>query len=147
MTFQQWLDCFNPSIICLQGTHSTSEHEIKQSFKDTSYSIASSPGSINSVGVAILFKNTIKCEQSWRNKAGRFIISDLNLGNYTIRIVNVYGPNKQKDGIHYFESLYQALDPNTPTFFCGDFNVVPSDTLDRLDAVLHRPIRIIGPLL
>ena len=70
MTFQQWLDCFNPSIICLQGTHSTSEHEIKQWFKDTSFSIASSPGSIHSAGVLILFKNTIKCEQSWRDKFG-----------------------------------------------------------------------------
>ena len=83
------------------------------------------------MGVAILFKNTIKCEQSWRNKAGRFIISDLNLGNYTIRIVNIYGRNNQKDGIQYFETLYEALDPNTPTIFCGDFNVVPSDTLAR----------------
>ena len=125
LLFQQWLDCFNPSIICLQETHSTSEHEIEQWFKDTSYSIASSLGSINSAGVAILFKNTIKCEQSWRDKAGCFIISDLNLRNCTIRIVNIYGPHNQKDRIQYFESLYQVLDPNTPTFFVETLTLYP----------------------
>ena len=35
---------------------------------------------------------------------------ETNLGYHTIRIVNIYGPNNQKDGIQYFESLYQALE-------------------------------------
>jgi exonuclease III len=53
--------------------------------------------------------------------------------------VNIYAPNTAKPASTFFESLYQVLDPDTPTVLCGDFNNVVDAIKDRFRCKSQTP--------
>ena len=134
-----WLNCFKVDIVCLQETHSCSETEFDNWFSNNNvninnkrkYKIISSPGTIRSSGVAILYNPKYRLVHSWRDTAGRLLTAEFNFGNLNFQIACLYGPNNRNDGQLFFESFYQALNPNLPVLLCGDFNTTPNPHLDR----------------
>jgi hypothetical protein len=56
-----------------------------------------------------------------------------------IQLVNIYAPNTAKPASTFFESLYQVLDPDTPTVLGGDFNTVVDPIKDRFGCNSQSP--------
>ena len=140
LTLIAWLNCFQPSIVCLQETHSTSEKEFSDWFSgtnpsttNTNYKCISSPGTARSRGVAILYRpEALSVVSSWKDDSGRLVIAEFSRNNLNFQVASLYGPNNKKDGSLFFESFYQALDPDLPVLLCGDFNTVVDPCSDRL---------------
>lgn len=138
-TLFQWLNCFGPDVVCLQETHSVSENEFADWVSDESqngnntkaYSCVSSPGLVRSSGVAILYRKSLSIVQSFKDTDGRLVGCEVKYNDYHFQVACVYGPNNKAAGSVFFESLYQALDPDVPAFLCGDFNMVLDPVLDR----------------
>ena len=138
-TLMQWLNCFGPDIVCLQETHSKSEREFSSWFSSTNvniqnsynYKCISSPGTVRSCGVAILFKPNFSLESCFCDQSGRLVIGNFKTLNRQFQVACLYGPNKKTLGQTFFESFFQALDIDFPVFLCGDFNTVVDPLIDR----------------
>ena len=112
--FSSWLD------------HATSSGSNKFGYK-----CISSPGSILSCGVAILYNPSYDVVSCSRDQDGRLLCAEFSKDGSLIQLVNIYAPNTAKPASTFFESLYQVLDPDTPTVLCGDFNTVVDSIKDR----------------
>ena len=138
-TLMSWLNCVTPDLVCMQETHATSEKEAEHWFSKNNlninnkydYQCISSPGQPRSAGVALLYKPSYQVVKKWRDEASRLIIAEFRRDNLNFQVVCLYGPNKKDEGAVFFESLYQAIDPDLPVFLCGDFNTVVNPRLDR----------------
>ena len=94
----------------------------------------SSPGSICSAGVAILYRPSVSVKLVKCDDHGRFIIvraAFVEVESSVIQLVNIYGPNECGPGEAFFQPLLPEIDPTIPTVLCGDFNTVPDAVLDR----------------
>ena len=139
-TLMEWLNCFGPDIVCLQETHSKSEAEFESWFSCSNpninnkikYKCTSSPGRVRICGVAILYKPHIRLVNTFRDVAGRLVIGTFNIRGSEFQLACVYGPNNKVAGQTFFESFYQALDPDYPILLGGDFNTVVNPRVDRL---------------
>ena len=69
---------------------------------------------------------------SWKNDSGRLVIAEFSRNDLNFQIASLYGPNNKKDSSIFFESFYQALDPDLPVSLCGDFNTVVDSCSGRL---------------
>jgi exonuclease III len=141
-TLFSWLNYVQADIICLQETHSTSVAEFESwvLFETNAgnnlqqYSVISSPGSVRSAGVAVLYKPSLKLDATFRDDVGRLVIahfSDPSCDSSPFQMVNIYGPNRRQLGEDLFTSILQQIDPSLPTFLCGDFNTVVDPHIDR----------------
>ena len=138
-TLMQWLNCFGPDIVCLQETHSKSESEFLSWFSSSNFNIQnsfnykciSSPGSVRSCGVAILYKPSFSLESCFRDQSGRLVIGNFKMLDSQFQVACLYEPNKKSLGQPFFESFFQALDIDFPVFLCGDFNTVVDPLIDR----------------
>ncbi len=142
-TLFSWLNCVKADIICSQETHSTSAAEFESWVKNETdadnnlqcYSVISSPGSVRSVGVAILFKPSLKLDATFHDDTGRLVIanfSDIASDSSPFQVVNIYGPNRCQLGEEFFTSILPHIDPSLPIVLCGDFNTVVDPQIDRL---------------
>ena len=142
-TLFSWLNCVKADIIALQETHSTSQDEFRSWVAEESsannniqrYSVVSSPGSIRSRGVAVLYKPSLEVQRVITDDEGRFVIiffSDAASNSSPFQLINIYGPNRKQLGEEFFESLFSQIDPAMPSILCGDFNTVVDPHLDRL---------------
>ena len=138
-TLMEWLNCFGPDFVCLQETHSISEDEFLSWFTNNinihnrfRYRSISSPGSVRSCGVAILYKTHFHLENCFRDTSGRLVVGTFKRQDSVFQIASLYGPNKKPAGQIFFESLFPALDPDIPLFLGGDFNTVVNANIDRL---------------
>jgi exonuclease III len=142
-TLFSWLNCVKADIIALQETHSTSQDEFRSWVTEESsannnfqrYSVVSSPGSIRSRGVAVLYKPSLEVQRVITDDEGRFVIiffSDAASNSSPFQFINIYGPNRKQLGEEFFESLFLQIDPAMPSILCGDFNTVVNPHLDRL---------------
>ena len=95
------------------------------------YKCLSSPGSIRSCGVAILYRSHFTSTSCSRDQAGRLISACFSSDSDTFQLCNVYGPNSSTAGDQFFQSLYPILDPDLPVVLCGDFNTVVDPIRDR----------------
>ena len=146
-TLMSWLNCFPIDMVCLQETHSSSEDECTNWFSTNNvninnskrFKVISSPGTNRSSGVALLYNPKYTLVHRWRDTAGRLLTAEFSFGNLNFQVVCLYGPNNRKDGQLFFESLYQAIDPNTPVLLCGDFNTVTYPYLDRFGCNPNSP--------
>ena len=57
---------------------------------------------------------------------------EFSRNNLNFQVASLYGPNNKKHGSLFFESFFQALDPDLPMLLCGDFNTVVDPCSDRL---------------
>ena len=98
------------------------------------YSVISSPGSIRSAGVAILYRPSLHLNGMLHDDCGRFVVAHFSASSHDstpFQVVNIYGPNRRRLGEEFFEHLLQQVDPSLPTILCGDFNTVVDADLDR----------------
>ena len=119
--FSSWLD------------HATSSGSNKFGYK-----CISSPGTILSCGVAILYNPSYDVVSCSRNQDGRLLCAEFSKDGNLIQLVNIYA-NTAKPESTFFESLYQVLDPDTPTVLCGDFNTVVDPIKDRFGSNSQSP--------
>ena len=126
-----YLSKTNASIICLQDTHWSSKDEpiIRSIWKgDCILNGISS----NSRGVAILFNTSVEYSiaSSYKDNEGNLISLDLNLGDISIKLINLYAPNR--DSPEFFEKIKEILHLSTQTFtmMVGDFNLILNPLLD-----------------
>ena len=146
-TLMEWLNCFGPDIVCLQETHAVSEDEFSTWFSVSNsqfknkykYKCISSPGRVRSCGVAILYKPFLKLKHSIRDTDGRLVIGTFNAYGSDFQLVCLYGPNNKIAGNAFFESFFQALDPDMPILLGGDFNTVVDPYIDRLGCNPNSP--------
>lgn len=141
-TLFSWLNCVKADVVCLQETHSISPEEFTSWVAtETSngnnfnrYAAISSPGSVRSAGVAILYTPFFKLEEVVVCHAGRGLLarfSSASCDTSPIQVINIYGPNQRKPGDEFFASLMSNVDPSLPTILGGDFNTVVDPALDR----------------
>ena len=126
-----YLSTMDANIICLQDTHWTANDEkiLKQMWKGNAIL---NGFSTNSRGVAILLNTNFeyKIISEYKDEDGRLIALDINLTEFSIRLITVYSPNK--DTPNFFNNLNGLLDENTQDylFICGDLNLVLNPSCD-----------------
>ena len=146
-TLMSWLNCFAPDIVCLQETHSISEEEFSEWFSVSNldienkikYQCISSPGTVRSSGVAILYKPDFEVLSTSRDQAGRLIATDFCQSGYSFQVICVYAPNTKNPAQLFFESIYQVLSIDLPVFFCGVFNTTVNPHIDRSGCIPNSP--------
>ena len=132
--FYSWLANSSIDVVCLQETHASSEAEITNWFP--SFSTVSSPGSVKSRGVAILFRpSKFKLLQSRRDDLGRPVEVDLAFpSGSVVRVVTIYAPNRNPERNTFLEDVASSLDSSVFTILTCDFNAVFDPSVDRRGA-------------
>ena len=136
-----WLNCVKADVVCLQETHSISRDEFVtwvslETEADNNlqhYSVLSSPGSVRSRGVAVLYKPSLSVDSEAFDDIGRLQVIKFSVcaTDSSFQLVNLYGPNRKPDGEVFFESIGSKVDASLPTIACGDFNTVVDPVIDR----------------
>ena len=132
----QWLKKKNFSIYMLQEVHCTKNSSGVWAV-EWGYTALFSGAASNKAGVAILFNNnfSFKILKQFCDKEGRCIIIDLEVGELTLTICNIYAPNK--DDPAFFEAVFKEM----LSFRCdeiifgGDFNLVLDILKDKRGGV------------
>ena len=78
MSLLQWLSHLSLDVVCLQETRTTSCAECVSWFSSYGFLVLSSPGTVHSSGVAILFRLTLDLVNSAFHSNGRFIMGHFN---------------------------------------------------------------------
>lgn len=137
-----WLSCIKADVVCLQETHCISQDEFvswvsSESAVDNNceqYSVLSSPGTVRSRGVAILYRPSLSVDCEVLDDQGRLQVVTFSIcssDSVSFQLVNIYGPNRKAEGETFFESIGSKFDASLPTVLCGDFNTVVDPVLDR----------------
>ena len=130
------------SVYCLQDVHFTKDME---QFVGSEWGLACFFSSFrsNSRGVVILFNNNVEYKAKWvkKDEHGNLLIVDLEIGDYKITLVNLYGPKNDDPGFYDHScTILNDLD-STHIILCGDFNLVLSESLDCVNYVnLNNPL-------
>ena len=114
-----------PDILCLQDTHwLTEDKKLIKTLWEGECLINGSQ--TNARGVAILINKTFeyKILSVERDTVGNLISASLSLNEFTVKIINIYGPNK--DSPDFFTSLKEKIEHSNTDYciVCGDFNIV-----------------------
>lgn len=134
-----WVKTKNPTIVCLQETHSTEEvmRTWENEWGGTAYF---SNCTSKSAGVCILFRNTLdfKVNNIAIDCNGRYIVVDLSLQEQRLTLVCLYGYNT--DEPQFFHEIMQKITvfKNNSVILCGDWNFVQDKSLDTYNIVLDR---------
>ena len=126
-----YFEKLNASIICFQDTHWTSKDEqmVKSLWKGD---CILNGNSSNSRGVAILLNTNFeyKILSIAKDDEGNMITLDLVMGDISLKLLNLYAPNK--DSPQFFEKVKETLELNTQayTMIAGDLNLVMDPLLD-----------------
>lgn len=106
------------NIILVQETHlrASEAKEFDRDFKTKSFW---SYGSHNARGVGIIFLNTqgFRINKFEKDTEGRVLSVDIIMGEQATRIINIYGPNKQKESQEFFSEIM-------PYYFIGSYNFI-----------------------
>ena len=126
-----YLDKLNAGIICLQDTHwvDSDIRTIKQIWNGDCFIKGEKT---NSRGVAILIKKNFeyKVLSTFSDVSGNLISINLALRDFTLQLVNIYGPNV--DSPEYYAELYDLILKCEQDYIilCGDFNLALEPALD-----------------
>jgi exonuclease III len=124
-------------ISILVDTHSTKQRE-KQWQHEWGYISRFSSHSSASRGVAVLFKNSFEfhINQEIIDECGNFIILDINIQDYRMTLVAIYGPNE--DNPDFFKKLVFNINQfdNSSVIIAGDWNVVQDYRVDILSIII-----------
>ena len=118
-------------MVCLQETHATSCAECVSWFSSYGFLVLSTPGSVHSSGVAILFRPTLDLVNSVFDSNGHFIMGHFKYHGLTFGVACVYAPNRNPDRNDFLDFCIEKIDPSTPTVIGGDFNTVFDRSSDR----------------
>ena len=115
----------------MQDTHWTSKDEntVRSMWKGECILNGESS---NSRGVAVLLNTNFEYNIMSVSKDvdGNMIVLDLNIGDISIKLLNIYAPNK--DSPEFFNHIKDIIEPNIQTYIllCGDLNLVLDPLLD-----------------
>jgi exonuclease III len=93
----------------------------------------------NGRGVAILIAMSLNIviNREWRDQAENAMVMDVTLGNYTVTLGSIYGPNNT--GREFYRFLNQAITESTGRYkiIGGDWNTVldPQPILQNIDVI------------
>ena len=128
----------NPDIVCLQDTHWITEDlaEIKKIWDGECiiHGIKT-----NSRGVAILFGKNFEYSigEIERDELGNMIAMDIKIDCIQVKLINVYGPNKDTPSFYKRISDIITTNENTYVLICGDLNIAldpQKDTYNYLNS-------------
>ena len=135
--------CIKYDICCLQETHIT-ESLYKQWKNEWKGYFYFSKGTSNSNGLITLIKPNIILDEEPKlmHSEQRILAIEFTQENDTYLIVNIYGPNKKKEKLIFFDNLLKYIDTYSNMDFyniivCGDFNTVLSNALDIISGAPH----------
>lgn len=118
-----YLKHFKSNIILLQETHSTVADETVWS-NEWGSKIYFCHGSNYSKGVAVLIDKNFPVQVGGIriDQEGRFLLLDVTIGDFSLVIVNVYGPNE--DDPTFYQRLFEIVNTreNESLILAGDFN-------------------------
>ena len=123
------------NFVLLQETHSKFEDEIKWK-KEWDGNIYFSHGTLHSAGVAILVKPNSDCviNKVESDINGRYIFLNITIDDTKFLVLNLYGPNKDKEQILFYNSIISKLMEdysNSNIVIGGDFNIYLNHILDK----------------
>ena len=91
----------------------------------------------NARGVPIFFKNNFeyKILSHEIDTEGNLLIIDLQIGEILLKIINIYGPNK--DDPKFYHYVIEKIQSSNHDYliWCGDFNMALNPTLDSYNYV------------
>ena len=125
------------NILCLQDTHliKADTRSLMQDFPE--YEILIEGVKTNSRGVCIFLKKNFeyKIKNTIGDNVGNIILIDLQLGEISLRLINVYAPNT--DNPIFFKRLAKYIDQSKETYtvLCGDLNLVLDSNMDSKNYV------------
>ena len=134
----QWIRQESTDICFLQETHCYSENDVKEWSNQWAGKAYWSPGTNNSKGVGILFKekldidvSNIKCD-----KDGRYLSVFITIDDAKLNLVNIYAPNDAAARANFFVQLQQKVaslktEKTGEVIIGGDFNCALDSKLDR----------------
>jgi len=111
------------SIICLQDIHASKESKFTF-IHEWGLEGVIAPFTSAARGVAVLFNNTIeyKVLKTAIDPGGNYIVLTLLIEGKQVQLVNIYGPNS--DNSAFYENIFEQIDFEEGTIFCGDWNLV-----------------------
>ena len=119
------------SIICLQDTHWTPKDEpIIRSIWNGECILNGDCSNSRGVAIILATKFDYSIAVVYKDNEGNMISLDLKLGDISLKLLNIYVPNK--DCPQFFENVKGSLQSNTQTFamVVGDFNLLLDPLLD-----------------
>ena len=125
------------NIICLQDTHLTKldTHCLRTNFPNCEIFIEGNR--TNARGVLILLKKNFeyKIKYSMSDNTGNLLLLDLDLGEISLRLINIYAPNT--DNPSFFKKVSNFVEESSETYslLCGDLNLVLDPKLDSYNYV------------
>jgi len=124
----------DPAIILLQETHCTSLTMAKQWEQEWGGKCFWSFGSARSKGVAIMLnpKFRFQIEHFEFDNDGRLLVLDLKYSETSIRVLNVYAPNKNLERTTWLKRLSKWLSGSRNLLVGGDFNFVENTLIDKI---------------
>ena len=127
----EWLSHLSPSVVCRQETHAVSSADLQWWFSRFGFLCAGSFGSVQSCGVAVLYRPVFEYKSVVCEFDGRFVLVKLAFRGAVFRVASIYAPNRNPDRDDFFVRCVNAVDPSVPTLLCGDFNTVFDRVVDR----------------
>ena len=125
-----------PNIICLQDTHLLINDQAEIS-KIWPGEIIINGKSTNSRGVAILLSNNFEysIENISKDDDGNLIELDLNISEIKLKLLCVYGPNK--DTPEFYQVIENKINNSNQDYvlLAGDLNITLNPTLDSLNYI------------
>lgn len=120
----QFLKSQSTDVICLQETHLTAKQEYAFCLYAQGYTLLFSHGTSRSAGVLIgICRNKGISILNHKAISPHLMLTDLNIGDDLIRIINIYAPIDHKERQQLFCDLDQLVIPDN-TIVLGDFNLV-----------------------
>ena len=119
------------SIICLQDSLWTprDESNVRSLWKGD---CVQNGFSSNSRGVAILFNTNFeyKLLSVYKDSEGNMISLDINIGEISVKLINLYGPNN--DSPEFYRKVKTTIQSSNQIFtiICGDLNLILNPQLD-----------------
>ena len=135
--------CRRYDICCLQETYIT-ENNYNQWSAEWKGSLFYFKGTSNSNGLIILINNKLDIEGSAKiiYSEQRILGIEIIISNKKYLLINVYAPNKKKEKVKFYESLYNCMNIASQKdydtiFISGDFNSVINNALDNISGAPH----------
>lgn len=145
----QWAKIFNFDIILLQELFLSSADDFQMFKRQWGGPVVFSPSRSNLLGgVAISFKNNLKCTTSQvrHDNNGRCISVLCDMQTCTFRVCNTYAPNAVKERKEFFRNLYVLTRVPNPIITGGDFNCIMSNIVGSITHLLtvgHLPVKVV----